>query len=149
MYALAQLAKNIQELDNGKLFMLTFSNPSLKSLVVSLNKDQLRIGYGANEEPLPDYSEVSVNLYNKPSGRWRLFDTGQTYDSFKVVSVTEEAIVEFADLDIHNVDLQEKVDKQSNAEIIGLGGESLAILQEEAIPIMVEILLNEMLKGTT
>lgn len=150
MYALQQLAENGKRLSEGRVFVLTFKDKNLQSLIISLNLDQLRIGFGANDEELPDYSEFSKQFYGKPNGRWRLFDTGQTYDSFKVVSVTEESIVEFADLDIHDEDLQQKVfEKGSRAEIIGLGGDSLSILIEEALPIMIEVLLEELLKGTT
>ena len=145
MYALIDLAKRAKKLSEGRVFLLTFDNPDLKSLVISLNLDQLRIGMGSNEEELPDYSPTSINVYGKPSGRWRLYDTGRTYDSFKVVQVTQEYILELAELDIHGEDLQEKVFAKSNAEIMGLGGESLSILQNEAIPIMQEIILNELL----
>lgn len=144
MKGLFDLVDRAKKLSEGRVFLLTFDNPDLKSLVISLNLDQLRIGMGSNEEELPDYSDMSVFL-GKPAGRWRLYDTGRTYDSFKVVQVTQEYILELAELDIHGEDLQEKVFAKSNAEIMGLGGESLSILQNEAIPIMQEIILNELL----
>ena len=147
MYALIQLAKNAQKLSIGRVFILTFEDKNLQSLVISLNLDQLRIGMGANEEELPDYSFRSVNQFGKPNGRWRLFDTGETYDSFKVLKVTEEYILEMAELDLHGEDLQDKVFAQSNAEIMGLGGESLSILIEEALPIMREQLLDRLLSN--
>ena len=144
MKGLFDLVDRSKKLSEGRVFLLTFDNPDLKNLVISLNLDQLRIGMGSNEEELPDYSDMSVFL-GKPPGRWRLYDTGRTYDSFKVVQVTQEYILELAELDIHGEDLQEKVFAKSNAEIMGLGGESLSILQNEAIPIMQEIILNELL----
>ena len=145
MEALLKLSQNIKNLTTGKIFLLTFSDPKLKSLVVKLNLDQLRVGLTADNKTLPIYSQVSVDKFGKKPGNWTLHDTGATYDSFKVVSVTEDAIIEFADLEIHGIDLQEKV--QSFGEIIGIDDESTKILIQEAIPIMRDILLQEMLKG--
>lgn len=139
MYALLELTQNIVNLTEGKLFILTFDDPNMKSLVISLNKDQLQIGELADEELLPEYSQGSIDFYGKRPGRFTLFDTGAFYDSFKVIAVTEEAIVEFADTDKEDKDLLEY------GEVIGLNGESLSILQDEAIPKMIEILLEEML----
>ena len=100
---------------------------------------------GSDEVELPDYSDASVLYYDKRPGRWTLFDTGATFESFKIVSVTETSIEEFADLEIHDEDLQEKVDEKGGGKIMGLGGESISILQKEALPILRKILLEEIL----
>ena len=145
MYALLKLAENAKTLTDGKVFMLTFSDTKLKNLVIKLNKDQLSIGTTADNGFLPEYSERSISEFGKRPGRWTLFDTGDTYDSFKVLSVSEDAIIEFADLEIHDVDLQDKV--KSFGEIIGLDDESISILIDEALPMMREVILDELFKG--
>ena len=145
MKGLFDLVDRAKKLSEGRVFLLTFDNPDLKSLVIKLNLDQLRVGTLSNDTTIPFvYSEESIARGKRP-GPWTLFDTGELYDSFKVVQVTQEYILELAELDIHGEDLQEKVFAKSNAEIMGLGGESLSILQNEAIPIMQEIILNELL----
>ncbi len=145
MYALLRLARNRKNLTNGRVFILTFNHTNLKNLVVKLNKDQLRAGLTSDNAFMPIYSQVSVEKFGKSPGRWTLFDTGETYDTFKVVNVTEEAIIEFADLDIHGVDLQEKV--QSFGEILGIDYKSSEILINEALPIMRDIILSTLLDG--
>ena len=139
--ALQKLVSNVQGLSSGRVFVLTFNDPNMKSLVLSLNKDQLQLGQLADENLLPEYSATSVSVYGKRPGRFTLKDTGEFYDSFKVLSVTNDAIIEFADT------IKEDNDLLEYGEVIGLNGESMAILQDEAIPILRDILLNEMLKG--
>jgi hypothetical protein len=49
---------------------------------VAMNTDQLFEGRLANGDTLPEYSFVSVNVYRKPPGPWRLYDTGDFYQGF-------------------------------------------------------------------
>lgn len=145
MYALQQLVENAKALSEGKLFVLTFSDPKLKALVIKLNKDQLRASQLSNDELIPFiYSEKSIELGKRP-GRWTLFDTGELYDSFKVVNVTQDAIIEMGDLEKDDRDFEELFD----GNVLGINSESQVILINEALPIMIEALLRELLKGTT
>lgn len=145
MKGLFELVERSKSLSEGKVFVLTFKNPNLKSLVIKLNKDQLRASQLANDTLIPFiYSQKSLELGKKP-GRWTLFDTGELYDSFKVVSVTEEAIVEYADLVKEDRDFEETFERYGS--VIGLNTESRTILIEEALPIMREALLNSMLSN--
>jgi len=139
MFELLNLAKNIIKTDIGKVFVLTFDNPNLKSLVISLNKDQLQLGQLSNESFMPNYSRTSVNVFGKRPGRFTLFDTGQLYRSFKIDSVTEQSIIETGDLVRGETDWGQVFDNN----VLGLGGESLAILIDEALPIMQQTILNE------
>jgi hypothetical protein len=145
MKGLFELVERTKRLSEGKVFVLTFENQNLKSLVIKLNKDQLRASQLANDTLIPFiYSDKSIELGKRP-GRWTLFDTGELYDSFKVVSVTEEAIVEYADLVKEDIDFEETFDRYGS--VIGLNTESRTILIEEALPIMREALLNSMLSN--
>jgi hypothetical protein len=141
MYALKKLIQNATDIDDGKIFILTFADPNLKSLVLSLNKDQLKMGELADDSFIQEYSDTSVNFYGKRPGRFTLYETGEFYNSFTVLDVTKEAIIEFADT--------EKPDKNllEYGEVIGLNGQSLEILINEAIPIMRDKILSELLRG--
>lgn len=48
----------------------------------AMNTDQLFGGNLANDQSLPEYSFISVNVYGKPPGPWRLYDTGDFYQGF-------------------------------------------------------------------
>ncbi len=144
MYALLKLTRNIQKISEGKIFLLTFSNPKLKSLVVKLNKDQLRASQLSNDTDIPFvYSQASEAFGKTPGKKWTLHDTGDLYDSFKVTQVTEDFILEYGDLEKEDRDFNELF----NGNVLGMNSESMEILQKEAIPVMKQILLQQMLKG--
>ncbi len=50
--------------------------------ITNMNTDQLFQGQDAKGESLPDYSKRSVEVFGKPSGPWRLFETGDFYRGF-------------------------------------------------------------------
>ena len=139
MYALKKLAENINNTDIGKVFVLTFKDPNLKSLVISLNHDQLQFGQLSDDSFMPEYSETSKNVYGKRAGRYTLYDTGALYKSFKIETVVENAIVETGNLVKEDTDWGKIFDNN----VLGLGGKSLEILIDEAIPVMIEVLLEE------
>ena len=146
MYALLELAKNTQALSEGKIFILTFENKNLQTLVINLNKDQLRASQLSNDELIPFiYSERSIEEFGKKPGRWTLYDSGELYDSIKVLTVTEEVIIETADL------IKEEGDRDFedlfDGNVLGLNSESMDILIKEVLPFMREKLLEEMLRG--
>lgn len=141
MYALLKLCENIQKLESGRVFFLTFSDPQLKTLVLKLNKDQLRVGLLADGRELPMYSPTSIDKFGKKPGRYTLYDTGDFYDSFKIQTVTEDFILEFADTEKPDKDLLEY------GAVLGLDEQSKDILFKEALPDIREIVLKEMLKG--
>jgi len=144
MQALRKLVENTKKLTEGKVFILTFSDPTLKKLVISLNHDQLRASQLSDDSLIPFiYSNRSIDEFGKSAGRWTLHDTGELYDSFKVVGVTQEAIIEFGDLEKEDRDFEDLF----NGNVLGLNSESKAILMKKAIPKMVNILRAEMLKG--
>lgn len=146
MEALLRLTKNIQKLTSGKVFILTFNDPTLKRLVIKLNLDQLRASQLSDDTLIPFvYSNRSQDEFGKAAGRWTLHDTGELYDSFKILNVTEEAIFEIGDLEKEDRDFEELF----NGNVLGLNSESQAILIGEALPVMHDIVLRAMLDGIT
>ena len=76
---------------NNKLKQLTPSRMTEEVLVIvkrneevatNMNTDQLFAGEDSKGNKLPEYSERSVQVFGKPSGPMRLFDTGDFYRGF-------------------------------------------------------------------
>lgn len=55
-----------------------------ENVATNLNTDQLFSGEDSTGAKLPEYSATSVNVFNKPAGPYRLFDTGDFYKGFFV-----------------------------------------------------------------
>lgn len=53
-----------------------------EEVVTNMNTDQLFQGKDAKGEDLPEYSNRSVEVFGKPTGPWRLFETGDFYRGF-------------------------------------------------------------------
>jgi hypothetical protein len=55
-----------------------------ETTLTNMNTDQLFQGQDSKGKSLPDYSERSVQVFGKPSGPMKLFDTGDFYRGFFV-----------------------------------------------------------------
>lgn len=74
-------------LDEQDLIETVFENQGVEQLMIELNQVQLESkGVDANDETLGDYSPVSVQKYGKEPGHITLHDTGEFYNSMKVVT---------------------------------------------------------------
>lgn len=141
MNKLLQLAQNAQRLTPGRLFVLTFKDQINKDIIIQLNQEfQLQLGVLADNTQLPFYSEVSQSVYGKPNSRWTLKDTGEFYESFKVISVSQSGLVIDAD--------DEKEDKRLSeyGAILGLNDENMARLKDFVIPTIRKYLKELILK---
>jgi hypothetical protein len=148
MEALLKLAKRAQKLNEGKVFKLVFSDPEIKDLVVELNTfGQLGIGLFPDGTELQDYSDVSLDLFDKPTigsqsnHSIRLYDTGDFYRTFEVSEVSENFIIINADSDIHGNDLIEKY-----GDVLGLSVESIEIIVKEIVPKIVKYVIEYLLQ---
>ena len=141
MEALFKMIRNIENLSAGRVFFLVFSETINQKLIIQLNQEnQLQFGILADEKLLDFYSKTSVDVYGKPSGkRWTLKDTGDFYDSFDIVQVTEK------DLTINADSVKDDVDLSEYGKILGLTEESRLILKDKIIGQVQEIILNEIL----
>ena len=66
--------------------------------IAQLNTEQLMQGTRADGEEMPWYSQVSVEVFGKPDGPIRLFDTGAFHSSFTIDVGGEETEVLATDL---------------------------------------------------
>ena len=141
MNRLMQIADNIKRLTPGRLFVLTFKDQINKDIIIQLNQEfQLQLGVLADNTQLPFYSEVSQSVYGKPNSRWTLKDTGEFYESFKVISVSQSGLVIDAD--------DQKEDKRLSeyGAILGLNDENMARLKDFVIPTIRKYLKELILK---
>jgi len=141
MNRLFDLARNAKRLTVGRLFVLTFSDQINKDIIIQLNQEfQLELGILADDRQLPFYSEVSQSVYGKPNSRWTLKDTGEFYESFRVINVSQSGLIIDAD--------DEKEDKRLSeyGAILGLNDENMARLRDIIIPTIRKYLKELILK---
>lgn len=141
MKRLFDLAQNTKRLTPGRLFVLTFKDQRNKEIIIQLNQEfQLELGVLADDRQLPFYSEVSQSVYGKPNSRWTLKDTGEFYESFRVINVSQSGLVIDAD--------DEKEDKRLSeyGAILGLNDANMARLSNLVIPTVRRYLKDLMLR---
>lgn len=69
-----------------------------ETIATNLNTDQLFQGEDAKGKKLPNYSDRSVQVFGKPSGPMRLFETGSFYRGFFIRAEKFPAVFESSDL---------------------------------------------------
>lgn len=90
---------------------------SEEQTAVNMLTDQLFQGKDSKGNDLPKYSFTSVNVYSKPSGPWRLYDTGVFYRSLFFEG--NDFPVLFGSSDLKSGLIYEKLDaKGSNPETV-------------------------------
>lgn len=138
-----KIARRAQRLTSGAVFLLVFSTPEVKRLIIELNTEgQLRFGKLSDGSTLPDYSRISQDLFDKPDGPIQLFDTGDFYDSFTIQSVTKEFIQISADPIKGDTNLFERY----GIDVLGLTDENIEVLNEMVIPRIIEYVKTELLQ---
>lgn len=145
------LAKKASSLSDTKIWMLSANNRLIKDLVIKLNTDEQLYKQNVNSkgERLNtiggNYSPVTL-LISKQKGRPKrslqdinLFDTGEFYNSFKVIVNAQGILIE-ADTDKGDNDL---TDRWGN-DIIGLTDENMGVIIEEIKKAYIRILRQEL-----
>lgn len=98
--------------------------------ISELNRDQLREGITSTGSFLPDYSNMSVQVFGKPSGPIKLYEFGDFYEGI---------VPEFAQKDFTLSGTDEKTDMLTKrykqyGEVVGLTNDSISELAVKALP---------------
>lgn len=81
-----EFLKKANELNYEGLVSDIWNKPSIQSMITALNTTgQLFKGLDAEGKEFPYYSETSQTVYGKPNEPIKLYDTGDFYDSFRIV----------------------------------------------------------------
>lgn len=98
---------------------------------------QLTQGLRGDDEFLPDYSQVSVNVYGKPPGPMRLYETGDFYEGIKAEAGHDEVTI------IGTDEKTAELEMRYGDEIIKMSDRSKEILKEEVLREKIAIKLRE------
>lgn len=125
------------KLDYETLMNKVWRDKDIQKKIIELNtREQLfKRGIDSEGDSLGDYSPVSVEVYGKPEGHIRLFDTGEFYSSFRVIPMGEDAEI-IADTLKDDIDLA----IEFGEEIIGLTDVSKKVLSKAVAEKIREIL---------
>lgn len=118
------LARNIASLDLNKATEAALQARGTD--ISELNRDQLRRGEDVNGASLPPYSARSVDVFGKPAGAIKLFDTGDFYAAIKP---------EFADksFSVTDTDWKAEMLNREYGDVIGLQQDSINELAQDAL----------------
>ena len=99
------------------------------TVIEDLNISQLERGERSDGVILDDYSPISVEVYGKPPGPIRLFDTGDFYKGITLTAATDAATL--SGRDSKTAELQ----SDYGDEIIGLTEENKKVFRDEYLRI--------------
>jgi hypothetical protein len=94
----------------------------------AMNREQLMSGRDSMGKKLPDYSATSVNVFGKPKGPIKLYDTGDFQDSIKPKFDKEAFSMEATDKKT------EKLQYDYGDEILGISTTNLDEVADDSIP---------------
>jgi len=130
------------------LFHAIFTQEVVQNYIVELNTEgQLKFGILSDGDILPNYSEVSQDLFGKEDIPIQLFDTGAFWKSFDVFNVTNTEF--FIDAD------DEKTDENGDTtylferygeDVAGLTPKSIELLTKFVIPKIQQYVIAKILQ---
>jgi hypothetical protein len=141
-----QLIQRLYELRNIDVLDRVVDE-SIKFAMAELNREQLMDGERSDGTSLPDYSPTSVNVYGKPSGPIKLFDTGAFQES--IIVIASENAYRFLSSPLKRDEMTGRITnlkEKYGEEIIGLGKEGLDEIRQKVKTKIVEY-VNSLLKG--
>jgi hypothetical protein len=142
MEAIEKLSNSLNGMTMEKLFEEALNNEDFRNEVIRiLIQDQLEQGIDGDGNELPEYSEISVNVYGKEPGPYKLYDTGEFYNSITIEKIDGSGIVIYGDTDKGRIDLMMYSDS-----ILYLNNDSLNELKPMILEKFKEYLLTKMLK---
>jgi hypothetical protein len=125
-----------------KLFEEALNDEEFRNEVIRiLIQDQLEQGIDGYGKELPEYSEISVNVYGKEAGPYKLYDTGEFYNSITIEKIDGSGIVIFGDTNKGRIELM-----MYSESILYLNNDSLNELKPTILMKFKEYLLTKMLK---
>jgi len=101
--------------------------------ITALNLQQLERGQYVSGVNLPDYSEVSVEVFGKPDGAMTLKDSGDYYESFKSILNNTEILLVSNPIKTDNgvtINIEQKYGAAFGQEIKGLNVQNFTIIKE-------------------
>jgi len=131
-----EMLARIESIDVEQICEDTFNANA--EIAKELNIEQLERGEGSKTY-MPDYSNTSVNMFGKPRGGIRLYETGDFYKGINFEAVSGV---------VHAYSTDDKSDmletEYSNAQPLGLSSDSIIEMNKVNQPTMVEF-VNEVL----
>jgi len=125
--AIHRLIENAKNLSADAVWIEAIDN-DVQDEIIRLNTQEQLFDQGIDSQgrSLGDYSNVSVEIYGKPAGHIRLYDTGHYYDSHKVIVDKTGFNITADDVSIYD----EPLTQVWGEDIIGLTEENLNSLKE-------------------
>ena len=143
MDKLEALALKATQLNEGQVFLKLMNNPEAQAIIEELIiTEQLSKGKRGDGTTLPNYSKRSFEVFGKPEGAIKLFDTGEFYKSIGVNQVTPDYFTTDAD--------PIKIDDKGQTNLFDRYGESIKDLGKEGLAIfnqrVIDLLSDEIRK---
>jgi hypothetical protein len=117
--AIGQLIKNIEQLDESKIFVDVAQLETTREVIAESQREQLQRGERPDGSLFPDYSPVSVSMFGKEPGPIKWFDDGEFYESINTKA--DENEIKFFDA-ITTGDSGEEINLEQdyNEQILGI-----------------------------
>jgi len=145
---LTQLFNNAKNLNQDRIWILAMDEEVKQEIIRMNTKDQLfDKGVDSLNKSLGVYSQTSVNKYGKRPGRIQLYDTGEFYESFRVL-VDESGLVILADaLKVGDGGVDDLAVKYG-IDILGITDSNKELLLRTFIePKYIDAIINDLMKG--
>ena len=138
-----RLFDRVRQLDEREAWLFAVDE-DVRDEIIRLNTQEQLFDQGidSKERGLGDYSEVSVQIFGKPRGHIRLFDTGAYYESHQVIVDANGLRIVVDDVSIYDEPLTDIY----GPDIVGLTQEHLNSLHDWLIDNYIRYVRNKLLQ---